>query len=75
MANETTEHMQIEVGGALATLGSAQVRLQRLLDKADTVIAQQAAKLALQQRLLDSHEHRLAIVERALLAQEGQFDA
>ena len=70
-----TEDMQIELGDALAALGSGQVRLQRHLDKADTKIAQQDAKIALQQRLIDSHEHLIEMLEMMLRTAGAKSDA
>jgi hypothetical protein len=77
-----TEEMRLDLADALAALGSGQVRLQRHLEKADATIAKQAAKLAeqdaklaLQQRLMDSHENRMARLETMLRSNGDWFDA
>jgi hypothetical protein len=81
-AVEMSEQMKIELGDALAALANGQVRLQRHIETADATIAKQAAKLAeqeaklaLQQRLMDSHEHRIAMLEMMLQPKGAKSDA
>ncbi|HTF69705.1 MAG TPA: hypothetical protein VK638_44220 [Edaphobacter sp.] len=74
MENESNE-------GNIDKLGRVVVELKRYFEKLDAHAERQAAKIAekdaqikLQQRLLDSHEHRIEMLEVALKL-NGKFDA
>jgi hypothetical protein len=69
-----SEEMKLELGESLGALGSGQVMLKRLFEKADAKIAEQDTKIAIQQRLIDSHEHRIEMLEAAIRP-KGKFDA
>ncbi|HMF54368.1 MAG TPA: hypothetical protein VK593_08460 [Edaphobacter sp.] len=66
--------VELEIGTVIDKLIASQVKLQRICEALVAKNAEKDTQIATQQRLLDSHEHRIEMLE-VTVRPKGKFDA